>query len=209
MMKMARRPSFRNAKNIQARLRIDPQSLAQFNAALKRLEQVTRKDVVTKALAAGGSIIHNAAEQKAPGPFIEYQVMYGKELMRKWRSAGAQGIKPDALYVAIGPDKDHWYYRFAEFGVQAHGVKKRKRTRGEITARQRQGRAEYRNIRRQFAGRSPAMAFYVDGKLIFARKVRGQPKKPFLRPAADSQGNAAIAAVGAVMKSEIEKAARA
>lgn len=202
------RPSFRNAKNIQGRLRIDPKSLEQFHKKLRRLEQVTRVEVVTKALEAGGLLIHNAAEQKAPGPHIEYQVMRGSQLMRRWRSAGAQGIKPEALYVAIGPDKDHWYYRFAEYGVQAHGVKKRKRTRAELTARKTQGRSAYRSLRRQFAGKTPSMVFSIDGKLIFAKKVRGQPKKPFLRPAADSQGNAAIQAVGKVLKVEIEKAAR-
>lgn len=202
------RPSFRNAKNIQARLRIDPRSLDEFNAQLKRLAQVTRVEVVTDALEAGGALIHDAAEQKAPGPHIEYQVMRGSELMKKWRSAAAQGIKPEALYVAIGPDEDHWYYRFAEFGVKAHGVKKRKRTRAEIDARKTQGRSAYRSLRRQFAGKTPSMVFTINGELIFAKKVRGQPKKPFLRPAADSQGNAAIQAIGKVLKLEIEKAAR-
>lgn len=204
---MARRPNFRSTKNIQARLRIDPQSLAEFKRKLKRLEEVTRKDVVTRALDAGGVVIESAAKQKAPGPYIDHEVMTGAQLSKKWRSAGAQGIKADALYVAIGPDKEHWYYRFAEFGVQAHGVKKRKRTRAEIQARYAQGRSAYRRLKKQYANRSPAMRFWIGGKLIFARKVRGQPKKPFLRPAADSQGDTAIKAVGVVMKREIEKAA--
>ncbi len=206
---MARRPSFRSTKNIQARLRIDPQSLAEFKRKLRKLEDVVRKDVVKRALDAGGVIIEASAKQKAPGPYIDHMVMTGAQLSKRWRSAGAQGIKPDALYVAIGPDKDHWYYRFAEFGVQAHGVK-RKRTRGlQQALKGAATRQDRRAVRKSFAGRTPAMRFWINGKLIFTRKVRGQPKKPFLRPAADSQGPTAIKAVGEVLKVEIEKAARA
>lgn len=203
------RPSFKGAKNIRAKLTIEPKSLAAFQAKLKRLGQATRAEVVTEALEAGGMIIHNAAEQKAPGPHIEIEVMKGSQLAKKWRSAGAQGIKPEALYVAIGPDSDHWYYRFHEYGVKAHSVRSRKRTRKEITARATQGRTAYRSIKRQFAGRKPAMVFSIDGKLIFARKVKGYAAKPFLRPAADSQGGAAMQAIGVVLKREIEKAWKA
>jgi len=202
------RPSFKGAKNIRAKLTIEPKSLAEFNRKLERLAQATREAVVREALAGGGGVIQSAAEQKAPGPHIEFEVMKGSELAKNWRSAGAQGIKPDALYVAIGPDKEHWYYRFHEYGVKAHGVKKRKRTRKEIKARYAQGRTAYRSIKRQFAGRKPAMVFTIDGKLIFARKVKGYAAKPFLRPAADSQGPAAMQAIGAVLRREIEKAAR-
>lgn len=208
------RPSFRNAKNIQARIQLDPRSLAEHNAALLRLEKATRLEVVTEALEAGGSVIQTAANAKAPGPHIEIQVMKGSELSKKWRSAGAQGIKPDALYVAIGPDEKHWYYRFAEFGVKAHGVQKRKRTRyQQYASKNKIKRSSLTTMnaagRKRKAGNlKPAMVFTIDGKLIFTRKVRGYAAKPFLRPAADSQGGAAINAVGAVLKREIEKAAR-
>lgn len=202
------RPSFKGAKNIRAKLTIEPKSLADFNRKMQKLAQATREDVVRAGLAAGGAVVQSAAEQKAPGPYIGVEVVKGSELMKGWRSGSAQGIKPNALYVAIGPDKDHWYYRFHEYGVKAHGVKSRKRTRKEITARSIQGRTAYRGLKRQFAGRRPAMVFSIDGKLIFARKVKGYAAKPFLRPAADSQGPAAMQAIGQVLKREIEKAAR-
>ncbi len=203
------RPSFRNAKNIQATVRLDPRSLAEHKAALRRLAKVTRQEVTTEALEAGGSIIQRAANAKAPGPHVIIEVLTGAQLSKKWKSAGAQGIKPEALYVAIGPDVAHWYYRFAEYGVKAHGVKRRKRTQGEIKMRLASPRSARRAIRKQFASRKPAMVFSIDGRLIFARKVSGFSAKPFLRPAADSQGGAAIQAVGAVLKREIEKAASA
>lgn len=202
------RPSFKRAKNIRARITIDPKSLAEFNRKLERLAQAVREEVVKTALAAGGAVVQSAAEQKAPGPYIGVEVMKGSELMKGWRSGAAQGIKPNALYVAIGPDKEHWYYRFHEYGVKAHGVSKRKRTRKEINARIEQGRTARARLKREYAGKRPAMVFSIDGKLIFARKVKGYAAKPFLRPAADSQGPAAMQAIGQVLKREIEKAAR-
>lgn len=204
------RPSFRNSKNIRARLTLDPQSLAAHNAKLKKLATAVRVEVVKKALLAGGKLIQSAAEARAPGPYIGIEVMTGAELAKKWRSASAQGIKPEALYVAIGPDEKHWWYRFSEYGVKAHGVKRRKRTRFQqktskmqrsASKSRAQGRSKEKNMR-------PAMVFSIDGKLIFTRKVRGFAAKPFLRPAADTQGNAAIQQVGAVLKVEIQKAAR-
>lgn len=202
------RPSFKRAKNIQARIQIEPKSLAEFNRKLEKLAKVTREEVTRAALDAGGGIIQNAAEQKAPGPYIGVEVMKGSALKKDWRSAGAQGIKDDAMYAAIGPDKEHWYYRFHEYGVKPHGVAKRKRTKKEISARAAQGRVAYRSLKKQFAGRSPAMVFRIDGKLIVTRKVKGFGAKPFLRPAADSQGGAAMQVIGQVLKREIEKAAR-
>lgn len=208
------RPTFR-AKNIQARLRIDPRSLAEHNRKLKRLEGVTRREVVEAALLAGGGLIKSAANQKAPGPDIVMEVMTGAELMRGWRSGGAQGIKPEALYVAIGPDKQHWHYRFSEFGVKAHSVKRRKRTRyqqhlrkgGVSISKARNYRTGAKQSRTTGQTR-PSMVFTIDGKLIFARKVKGFAAKPFLRPAADSQGPAAIQALGKELAREIEKVAR-
>ncbi|HEY6072454.1 MAG TPA: HK97-gp10 family putative phage morphogenesis protein [Anaerolineales bacterium] len=202
------RPNFRNAKNIQARLRIDPRSLAEHNRKLQKLAAAVRAEVVKQALLAGGGVIKDAALQKAPGPHIGIEVMPGSQLSKKWRSAGSQGIKPDGLYVAVGPDADHWYYRFPEYGVKAHGVARRKRTRKEIQLRAASPREARSAIRRQFAGRKPAMVFSINGKLIFTRKVRGFAAKPFLKPAAENNQEAAIQELGNVLGREIEKAAR-
>ena len=202
------RPNFRNAKNIRGKLRIDPRSLEEHNRKLRKLAGAVREAVVREALAAGGGIIQSAVKAKAPGPYIGIEVVKGGQLSKKWRSAGAQGVKGNALYVAIGPDADHWYYRFSEYGVKPHGVKRRKRTRKEIQLRTSSSREARGAIRRQFAGRKPAMVFTVGGRWVFARKVRGFAAKPFLKPAAESQGNAAIQAVGEVLGREIEKAAK-
>jgi HK97 gp10 family phage protein len=202
------RPSFRNAKNIHGTIRIDPRSLAEHNRKLKKLAAAVREEVVKQALLAGGVVIQGAAKAKAPGPHIGVEVMTGAELSKKWRSAGAQGVKPEALYAAIGPDTDHWYYRFAEYGVKSHGVKNRKRTRKEIQARYAQGRTAYRSIRRQFAGRKPAMFFAINGRPVFTRRVKGFAARPFLKPAAEGNKEAAVQELGRVIGREIEKAAK-
>lgn len=207
-MARAKRPNFRNTKNVRARITIEPKSLAEFNRKLERLAKAVREEVVTLALAAGGGVIQSAAEQKAPGPHIGVEVMKGSELMKGWRSAKAQGVKPNALYVAIGPDKEHWYYRFHEYGVKAHSVMRRKRTRRQQSHARVRREAGYGVIPKSVKRQRPAMVFSIDGKLIFARKVKGYAAKPFLRPAADSQGPAAMQAIGQVLKREIEKAAR-
>jgi HK97 gp10 family phage protein len=202
------RPRLRQSTNVRAKLSIDPKSLAEFQRAMKRLKQAVRREVVELALAAGGSVIHDAAEGKAPGPFIGLEIMTGSELMKGWKSAGAQGIVSNGIYAVIGPDDKHWYYRFSEYGVKAHGVKKRKRTKKEITLRAQSPRSMRRSIKKSFASRRPTMVFTINGKLIFARKVKGQVARPFLRPAMDSQGNAAVNKMGEVLGREIDKAAR-
>lgn len=211
---MAGRPRLRQSTNVRARLSLDPNSLAEFNRALKRLESAVRRDVVEKALLAGGGVIHDVAEARAPGPYIEVAIMSGSELMKGWRSAGGQGIISNGIYAVIGPDDAHWYYRFPEFGTKAHGVKRRKRTRYQqflrkqgvkaSTARKMKTGAQQK---RTVSSTRPAMVFSIDGKLIFTRKVRGTAAKPFLRPAVDASGNAAIDAVGVVLGAEILKAA--
>jgi HK97 gp10 family phage protein len=202
------RPRLRQSTNAVARLSIDPKSLAEFQRAMKRLAEAVRREVVEQALLAGGGVIHDAAEGKAPGPHIALEVMTGSELMKGWKSAGAQGVVSNGIYAVIGPDDKHWYYRFSEYGVKTHGVKRRKRTKKEIDLRAKSPRSMRRSIKKSFAGRLPSMVFTIGGKLIFTRKVKGQVARPFLRPAMDSQGNAAINEIGKVLGREIDKAAR-
>ena len=212
---MARKPSFSGAKNIRATLKIDTRSLEAHNRKLRRLAEVTREAVLREALLKGGALIQRAASAKAPGPNIGIEVQTGAQLSKRWRSAGAQGIKPDALYVAIGPVKEKWYYRFAEYGVKAHGVARRKRTRYQqhlskqgVRISKARKLSTGAKMARTTGSTRPAMVFTIDGRLVFARKVRGFAAKPFLKPAAEGQGNAAVQAMGQILKREIEAAAR-
>jgi HK97 gp10 family phage protein len=201
------------AANLRGKLSISAESFKRFEKELRRLEIIARAEVVRRALQAGGDVIHDAAEARAPGPHIVTKIVTGAELMQGWKSsAAAQGLKPGSLYIIIGPDKDHWYYRFAEYGIKAHGVKRRKRTRYSQYLKAQGVKAsqakKYKIGKRSVSMTRPAMVFTIDGKLIFARKVKGSAARPFLRPAVDTQGDTAMQRVGDVLADEIVKAAR-
>ncbi|MBK8211567.1 MAG: hypothetical protein IPK78_18080 [Rhodospirillales bacterium] len=57
-------------------------------------------------LAAFGPVV-DTANAKAPGPHIEAEVVSATE---------------NRVTVAVGPDKEHWYYRFHERGAAAHEI---------------------------------------------------------------------------------------
>lgn len=80
-----------------------------------------------------------------------------------------------AVEVDVGPDKSHWYYRFFETGTAAHGPR-----------------------------RKTLMVFDGGDGLVFTRHVAGMAARPFLRPAADSQEQAAIDRVGADLRRAVE-----
>ncbi len=65
------------------------------------------RSVLRAATLAGGQVVANAAAGSAPGPGIVAEVM----------EASAAGVE-----VGIGPDKEHWYYKFAETGAAAHEI---------------------------------------------------------------------------------------
>lgn len=198
----------RQSRNTRGGIGLDPASVEKFKKQMEELRNSVRKEIVEKALYAGGGVIHDAAENKAPGPHIVVEVMTGAELMKGWSSAAAQGINAKYMYAVIGPDKEHWYYRFSEYGTKSHGVKRRKRTVKEITARMGASRDQRRSIKKSFAGKRPAMVFEINGKMIFTRQVRGVAAKPFMRPAIDSNGNAGVRELGEILASEIEQVAR-
>ena len=211
MAMKGRRPRLKG-NNIQASIKIKPESLKRFLDDLKRLEFVARKEIVDTALLAGGEVIRAEAESRAPGPHIVKELEDGKTV-KKWKSSSQagtyKGIVDSSRCVVIGPDSAHWFYRFQEFGTKTHGVTKRKRTKTVLDLRK--SGMTTKDIRKSNAGalgRKPVMAWMQAGKLIIARTVRGMAAKPFLRPAADSKGEAANQAMARVLASEIKKALR-
>lgn len=133
-------------------------------AALRAVSEAPDK-VLERATIAGAEVIQDLAEQKAPGPGIDHET---------------EKIVPGSVTVAVGPDKDHWYYLFAETGAQAH----------EIDPKNRQ------------ALRWPGF----EGDQFAEHTAHpGTPARPFMRPAADQGADAAAAAVGNVIAQEISK----
>lgn len=81
------------------------------DAELKRkLAQLGTKarGALLDAAMAGGEVIEQAAEPKAPGPHIEI---------------GHEKIDGGRASVEIGPDKEHWFYQFFETGASRHEIK--------------------------------------------------------------------------------------
>lgn len=124
--------------------------------------------VLVKAAEAGAQVIENEAERRAPGPHV------GTELVEEETTS-------TRATVAIGPDRDHWYYRFFETGA----------TRHEIDPH-----------------RKKALAFEAGGEGIVRTLVNhpGMPAEPFLRPAIDNRKEAASQETGDVFWAAIEGA---
>lgn len=177
---MIRKPKV--AKNITARLSLDPKSYQKIKSQMQNIDKVLRKEAMNTALLAGGVILRDEAAARAPGPHIIMKLITGRTLKgKRYRSLGAKkAVKNNSRFVAIGPDYDHWYYRFFEFGATAHDV----------------------------SVRDPGFIAFENVVAAFAKRSGGTPMRPFLRPAIDSKGQAAIDAMTSVMNHEIKKAAR-
>ena len=123
--------------------------------------------VLQVAAEAGAEVIAAEAERLAPGPHIEMAP-------GKVTNARAQ--------VFIGPDDDHWYYKFLETGAGDH----------EITPATKQ-----------------ALAFLGAEGPVVAKIVAhpGLDAEPFLRPAIDSQTAPATDAAGRILRREIARIA--
>jgi HK97 gp10 family phage protein len=82
--------------------------------------------------------------------------------------------------VNIGPDKDHWYYQFAETGATAHEIK---------------------------AKNGKSLAFEGRNGLVITKSVKhpGRPAAPFLRPAMSHNRDAAQKLAGEIFRKGIER----
>lgn len=123
---------------------------------------VRARAALLDAAKAGAEVIEAAAEPNAPGPFI---------------IIGNEKVEGGVASVEIGPDEEHWYFRFFEFGATQHEIK------------------------------GSPLVFEGDAGLVVTRKVGhpGMAAEPFLRPAADEKKDAAKDAAGQVFRAEIER----
>lgn len=131
-------------------------------AAIVELGLSVRREL-RQAGRAGAEVIRQAAEANAPGPHIEIDVV---------SATGEQVV------IDIGPDADHWHYRFAETGAAPHEI------RG-----------------------NPLLAFAGQNGLVVTRRVShpGMAARPFLRPAHDGSRTAAADEFGAALRERIEE----
>lgn len=137
----------------------------------------------------GNDELHRAlaALTTAPRAELEAAAKAGADVIRQDanRAAPSNHIEQEvaantgtAVEVEIGPDSKHWYFKFAETGAAPH----------EISPRS----AEF-------------LRFRTHGRFVRAKSVHhtGMAARPFLRPAADSQVDAASARVGEVLLAAI------
>jgi len=146
-----------------------------LRAAGRRVRGVGRR-----AAGSGGEEIRRAANARAPGPHI---VMVTQKKRETWAEA------------LIGPDVQHWYYRFFETGVMPWEMDK-------ATGRTRRSSGGGRKIR----GDRKAFAFEGQGSVVTKGPLRfpGMPARPFLRPAFDAVHQAAVRAVGRALRQAVE-----
>ncbi len=139
----------------------------ELKAKFEWLAHEARGPALERAVLAGAEPIRADANRRAPGPHIEAEIAESSDL---------------AAEVAIGPDRDHWYYRFFEFGAGSHAI----------------GPAKGKAIR--FPG--------SEGETIrFGVVHPGMAAAPFLRPALDGQKEEAVREVGAELRRGIDAVA--
>lgn len=132
-----------------------------LNDVTRRLREVgaAGERVFREAARSGGAVVQRHAIANAPGPHIGLEVITES---------------PTRAVVAIGPLKEKWFYRFRESGTKEHGPR-HKKTRFQSYLKKSGSTLS--------DSRKSMMRWYSGGKPIFARRVRGVAKKPFMQPA--------------------------
>ncbi len=149
------------AKGFRAELEGDEELIKKFYGMEKEFAAGALED----AAQAGADVIADEANRNAPGPHIE------TDLKKKTRAFAA---------MEIGPDDDHWYYRFFETGTSAH----------EVTPKNAGG-----------------LELMWMGELIVRMIAHpsGMAAQPFLRPAHDEKKDQAVEATGREFIAVIDK----
>lgn len=139
------------------------EGLKELRRKLEKLSDAAAQDALEEAAKAGAAVWHDAAEQKSPGPHIEVEVLESSAT---------------SVTVGVGPDEDHFYYRFLEFGTRPHTIKG-----------------------------APLLVFGEEGEPVYTPIVHhpGAAARPFLRPAADENEKTAEKAAAGVLRREIDK----
>jgi len=136
-------------------------------------------------------------------------LMAGAEVVKREMSAKALGSTAQAIEihfpqttgvprVLIGPDKDHWYAAFQEFGAVPHTIETKKRlpagTRGNAfgTLRTSLNFNRGARLKRVLAGNGQVFGTVVNHP--------GVTKKPFIRPALDEHETEVKSAMMAVIR---------
>lgn len=150
---------------------------------LRLLDKSPEKEL-ENAVTNGAHAVTDYAEANAPGRGITW------DMARPWNTTQKS--------MEIGPDKEHWYYRFFEFGVQPFEINMiSKRTqRGAIDRRrtERLGRSVTTRGRR-IKSELRAVKFGTD-QIFSVVRPGGFPAKPFLRKAVRDNNDSIADVIG-------------
>ncbi len=140
------------------------EGLAELTRKLRATGAATQS-VFREAAEAGAMVIQRHANANAPGPHIGIEVK-------------VENTK--RAVASVGPEKEKWFYRFHEKGTVAHraiGKASNVNSRSFKRYLKRIGRSDLANTIR------PMMRLGPPGTKIFAHRVQGVAKRPFLEPA--------------------------
>lgn len=113
------------------------------------------RDILEKAVMDGAEVFREAAQQQAPGPGIEAEVVKTGRGMAE---------------AAIGPARQQWYYRFLETGAQPHEI----RARGPLlTFEGEAGLVRARQVQHTGMAARPFLRPAFDGKQDEAQEAVG------------------------------------
>lgn len=145
-------------------------------------------DVLPKAGQAGGDLIRGFALRGAPGPHVI------AEPGKPWNAK--------EVSFEIGPDKDHWFYRFFEFGVQNFEINMiSKRSVRSAVNRKRSDKLGRTVSMRGRPIKSDKRAVKFGPDQIYSVVDRGpMPARPFMRKAVREHNDAIAQRVGDVFK---------
>jgi len=132
----------------------------ELKKALARLSKNAAGAVLRDAALDGAKVLQQAANADAPGPHIETDVV---------------SVSKKQVVIAVGPDKEHWYYQFLETGSPPHTI---------------------------MPSEKSALRWPDGDEAVFTSVVKhpGMAARPFLRPAIDEHWGAAVNAAGASLR---------
>ena len=148
---------------IRGSLAITDASWKKLRGQLKNLEKAVRKEIMKEAVLLGAEIVKDEANPNAPGPHIEVAI---------------DKVTETNATAKVGPDNEHWYYRFAELGATSHEIS------------------------------GAPLVFQGSEGLVVTGSVThpGRAARPFLRPAMESKSQEVQQAMADVIEEEMRKA---
>ena len=156
---------------------------AELMNRLNSMADDLKKDITKEALMAGAEVVKREMSAKARGSIAHsIKIQFPRNI----------GV-PNVL---IGPDKDHWYASFQEFGVSRHIIKPKTRgiRRGSAfgTLRTSSNLGQGDRYKRVLAGDGQIFGTIIDHP--------GSSRKPFVRPAIDDHEAEVKTAMMAVIR---------